>query len=749
MRKNKGLAKLPLVWNKPIDPSKDRDFKNHFTKPLTLEELGGSYLTAGMRNFERTNDMINLEKLRQSLDQWHNPNLKPGESSRDLMSHNFGSALWLNSNFLMAKNWKEAVEEVRKRKLYIHDIWGIVPGLKERDKDGLCLVVEDDVQEYLNTNLGKYFIGWENGEHDGRWFWQVMRNYPPPVNREEAYRYFMGWFKSFFANLKNYVTSLCGLTFPHYFAQIDGNRMVGAEFIQALPSIPMLSAWVRGAARQYQMLWYGSISIFNFFGGKVFGEDKFNNLSFWSDLNLGEGNPCAQGGPDRGPSISLFKKTWYLLFMYGINIEVLEESQFYRPAGPVLPSILSRDRDREKEIAPEAKKEFLSPLGKMQLKATSFCVKNEYRRGVQYCPVAFLLDFYCGWVPPRHFYSDSFYTVWGGIPYEKGDHQIDLVFREVYPGYQDCPYFQNGRGYLTPTPYGDIADVLLSDVRSEILFRYQVVLLLGEISVKGELLKKLSDFVIKGGIVIWSLPQLSEEALKLSGIKKVGKEIRARESHSVKTKKIYRELPFVFSEVVTSRVKVLIETDNGKPLVISKRLGKGKIITLIVPYGITSRIPESHPIIGGDPENDITTLSFLNKPIGSPYRLLHGVKEVVLGIIDLCNLLDVSASLDPDNIKSKPERNVKVQYLTNLTDRPDKLIVTVINNEPVVAYLRLKVKGAKLIKVIDLMRDEQQLPITDGALSLTLFPGDSADFNIYILELLLEKPVMQFIESEL
>ncbi len=744
----KDFKSLPLVWNRPIDPASDKSYQKRSIKPVTPKDLGGTYLTAGMRNFGRDDNKIDLNKMRQDLDQWHNPALKPGESSKNLLTHNFGPVLWLNINFLGANNWKKAMDEVEKRKLYVFDCWGTIPGCKKGTKGGSSWVIPDEAHNYLTERLGKYFLGWDNGENDGRWFWQSTRIWPAPVSRKEVYEYFLCWFKPFLSDLKNYANVLCGLTYPHYFAKMDSHRMIGAEFIQGLPSVPMWAAWVRGAARQYQKLWMAGISIFDMFGYKSFEDDKFRDLNYRSGFDMGKGNPHAQGGPDRGPSMSLIKRVWYTLFIYGVNIEALETSQFFRPAGPSQPSIPSADKDKEKDIAPEARMEYLSPLGKMQLQATSFCIKNERRRGVQYCPAAVLLDFYSGWAPPRHFYSDSFYTVWGGIPYERGDHQIDLFLREMYPGYQNCPYYRDGRGFLTPTPHGDIADVLLSDVRPEILSRYQVVPVLGEISVKGKLLRKISDFVKKGGIVIWSLPQLSEEALKLSGIKWVGKETKERESRNVKTKKLHRELPFAASEVVTSRIKVLLETGKRKPLVVSNRVGKGKIITVIVPFGLTCRIAESHPIIGGNPDNDTTTLSFLDKPIGSPYRLLEGVKEVVFDIIEDCNLLDITASLDPDNGKVKAERTVKVQYLTNVTDKPDKLVVTIINNEPVVAYLQLQAKEAKIIRALDLMHQEKQLPITDGAVSLTLFPGDNADFNMYILELILDKPVVQFIERE-
>lgn len=714
---------LPLVWNLPIDPVSNKDFQKRVTKPITSKDLGGTYLTTGLRQFKLKNNKINITKLKQDLDQWHNPSLKVGESSSDLMKHNFGKGLWLNIGFLEADNWKKAIEEVKKRKLYIFDCWGIIPGLADSentDKSWASWTISDETHNYLTKSLSKYFLGWDNGENDGRWFWQSMRIYPASVNRKEAYHHFLGWFKPFLSDMKNYVIALCGLTYPHYFAKMDGHRMIGAEFLQALPSVTMWSAWVRGAARQYQMLWIAGISVFNMFGYKTFEEDCFKGDSADRE-DMGIGNPGGQTGPDRGHSLSLLKRTWYVLFMYGVNIETFEMSQFFR-------------------------ERHLSPLGKLQLDMTSFCVKNEKRRGVQYCPVAVLLDFYSGWVPPRHLYSDSFYTVWGSIPYERGDHQIDLFFRESYPGYQDCAYFRDARGFLTPTPYGDIADVLLSDVRDEILSRYQVVSVLGEISIKDKLLAKLKNYVKKGGKIIWSLPHLSDEAMNLSGITSIGRETKSKESHNLKNDKRYTESLFTFLEANVSNCEVLLETEQGQPLMVKKNFGKGEIITIIVPFGLIDKIKESHPISNADPDRDINTITYHDKPMGTPYQFLQGIKEILFPYLDSFNLVEIMASKYPIKDLKNIERPAPIQYITNITDRPDKLIVTLVNNEPFPVYTLLKVKGADINMAIDLLHKEKELILENGCLPLTLFPSDSADFNIYIIELKVDKPIVQFMK---
>ncbi len=752
MNNNKPIRKgkdLPLVFNRPIDPASDPNFKIRKTKPVTPKELGGYYLTAGMRNFQQKDDFIDLELLKEDLDLWHNPNLQPGDSSPDLMHHNFGQVIWLQLNFLKAKNWKAAINEVKRRGLYVFDCWGNIPGCRESDEGGDTFIISEAVNCYLAKVLGERFLGWDNGEHDGRWFWQAMRISPAPIDRKTAHQYFLNWFQPFFAEIQNNVDSLCGLLFPHYFAKMEGQRLIGAEFLQALPSVPMWSAWVRGAARQYQILWFSGISIFSNFGYKSFESEGFRFLGLKSRTgrDLGVGYPAAQGGPDRGPTISLLRRTWYVLFMYGTNIEAIETSQLYRPAGPIQPSIPRADCVEKDPTAPETRKEFLSPLGKMQLTASKFCHRYENRRGVQYCPVAAFLDFYAGWNPPRHDYTDSFYTIWGGMPYEAGDHQVDLFFREIFPGYQDCNFFRNEKGFLTQTPYGDITDVLLSDCRPEILKRYRVVCVLGKINVEGETFLKLKEYVRQGGRVVWSLNQLGSEALKFCGIALSGKRVKVRDSRNKQTGQKYREKKFNLPKAKFSGVKVLLETGSGFPIVVKKKIGAGEAVVILPDFGLDNYTKEAHPLIGADADFDINTCMFFDKPIGSPYRFLEGVREVIFPYLAQFNLIEIIASVDPFDKKGNTDRPFFVQHITNVTERPDRLMVTLVNNEPLIIYVRLRVRGGQIIWALDLLHEEKRIKAKNGIIELTLFPSDNADFNLYILELHIDRPVVSFMEA--
>ena len=100
-KKNVGI---PIVWNRPIDPRTGYDFNQRKTKPMTLEELGAPHVTAGLRSIPVVNNTIDMQRLRQLLDQWHNPKLNPGESNPETNCHNFGRAIWPHLVFLKADN---------------------------------------------------------------------------------------------------------------------------------------------------------------------------------------------------------------------------------------------------------------------------------------------------------------------------------------------------------------------------------------------------------------------------------------------------------------------------------------------------------------------------------------------------------------------------------------------------------------------------------------------------------------------
>ena len=61
----------------------------------------------------------------------------------------------------------------------------------------------------------------------------------------------------------------------------------------------------------------------------------------------------------------------------------------------------------------------LSPIGVLQTDMQNF-VEKYPRSGPQYTPIAFLMDFFSGWMPPSEPYEQK-YKVWTFLPYQTGD----------------------------------------------------------------------------------------------------------------------------------------------------------------------------------------------------------------------------------------------------------------------------------------------------------------------------------------
>ena len=75
---------------------------------------------------------------------------------------------------------------------------------------------------------------------------------------------------------------------------------------------------------------------------------------------------------------------------------------------------------------------------------------------------------------------------------------------------------------MAPTPYGDIADCLLSDVTAGVLGQYATVIAAGELRGGAELRDKLEAYVEGGGRLVITAANLAKFPSGLAGISVVG-----------------------------------------------------------------------------------------------------------------------------------------------------------------------------------------------------------------------------------
>lgn len=500
------------LYPHPVEPEKYPEFLRRRVKVVTRDALNHEIHFTALRTFPAETDEQFADK---AADAGSHPPLKQGgrmahvQRTIDMYVNHFklGRVLWPVYPTLFAENFDELVEICRRDGLYLYDFWGYVPGSKPSDESIWGeYEISDEVDAMLRERLGDHFLGYDNGEQDGRYVHHRGR-LACPINpcRADQYAQFQSYFEKLNDAMRNHTVTLSSLTFLPYFAKEGNTIMIGAETAQALPSSPMWFSFIRGASKQYGLLNYGNASVWNRWGYKDYLIDSRE-----PDTSLGY-----EMGRFAGTSLGLLRRLMYNHYVYGCDILGFEGS--WTTTRNALPD----DRDSETQFTVGGVTHNLTPVGMIQKTCVEF-VKKHGRPGVLHTPVALVLPFHAGWVPPRHLYTRDVYKVWGSIPYGRGDHQIHCLLTMLYPGYENAGFYRDERGFETPTPYGEIADVLLSDARLSVLTRYDTLILTSDVALDAELCEKLKTFVEDGGTLIAFAGMAvrdAQYAFKLFGLK--------------------------------------------------------------------------------------------------------------------------------------------------------------------------------------------------------------------------------------
>lgn len=553
-------------WTTPVVPEEHPLFAAAEPKPVTRKTLGYDLHFTGARNVAAA-----------TLDDFHR-------------FYDFGDICWphigilpLRSKYKTDAQYRSALNElevrlkdVRRRGLIVWDIWGYVPYNPRFPGK-----VAPEHHRLLLRVLGDRFLGYDNGEQDGRYIGGYADR-DPFTTRKEGWRYFVQWDRHICTDGMNYMNATGSLNFSHYYAE-RGCRTLGLETAQGLPSDTLMFAFLRGAAKQYGRLTTQATSVWNRFGYKLYTGRKTTGANGYGY------------GPNKGCSLSLHKRLFFAGYLGGDSIVGTETGQF--------------TADRQENGAPE-----LSPLGRQHLRIRQW-VKAHPGRGVLYTPVAFMLDFYTGWNPPRHLYRRDRYKVWGKLPYEKGDYLMDAVFRFVWPGYQDCSYLRNERGFICNTPFGDLFDVITNRCGPVVLNRYSAVMLLGEVEWSPALSARLLDYVRAGGDLLLEARLARNLPEAVVGLR-FGGEAKGVLSSSLPTGESFPELPFTYTHAAPTTASPLLVSETGDPLVTVNRVAQGRVIVTTVDRWLTDVVNYNHP--------DLVNME-------PPHLLLRGVRHVLEG----------------------------------------------------------------------------------------------------------------------
>ena len=271
----------------------------------------------------------------------------------------------------------------------------------------------------------------------------------------------------------------------------------------------------------------------------------------------------------------------------------------------------------------------LTPIGQMQSDIRATMQQLGGSLGVHQAPVAFLVDPFAGWMPPRslddndqvtgsqttqpftkYWRARSYRTATGGnIPYSDGDHLTHGLVSLTLPGYVDSSYMRDERGFVTATPFGDGVDMLKSDVGGWLLGRYSVVVVGSELFTNTgmsllEVQAKLEEYISGGGSVVITAGQLAALPHGLRGVTAEGCRggvdcacprhpagtvvvehstgERTREEHD------FRLCPLS----APASVVTLASTSDGVPAAIRVTDG-GTLTVLAAPFGVTAQLSET------------------------------------------------------------------------------------------------------------------------------------------------------------
>src|SRR6185436_19578756 len=427
--------------------------------------------------------------------------------------------------------------------------------------------LEPAAWQLLNGELKDQFLGLISGESVG-YVWDFapaeLKITPSMSRREllEAHRQFYSnaiarkWRETFQTDTGPWwdkmipAQSTSSTSFAHALTQW-GVNLIGMETAAVMPMTAMRIAFTRGAARQFggEFLYYHAPN----FGDTATTFTKQQNFAgpdfFYH----------SRYGPTMGPSLSWYRKSYYLYYMSGASAIYLEQGgdQFFKP-GP-----------GENPLQ-------LNPLGRITDEFMRFAEKHP-DRGTPYTPVAFLLD-------PAHGFEMTDYPQW---PFEisqldRGDRALRELFGVAYypglvvegePSIADRQPFVNG-------VFGDIFDVLTTDAHD--LAGYRGVVLGGRAGWN----QNLDEYVRSGGTVVLNAAQIKQAPPQLLGVRLTNANAETDTARCLSPGEAAQDLSgqmFRYEKVELKGATTLIAAPNGDPLVTVNKVGKGTIVFAALP----------------------------------------------------------------------------------------------------------------------------------------------------------------------
>jgi acetyl esterase/lipase len=288
-----------------------------------------------------------------------------------------------------------------------------------------------------------------------------------PTSRQECYDVLKQYFQSRCRDLLGRTISVTGHSHYEAYVAAWGSRCVGLELGENIAFTQSKLAFARGASRGWAKPW--SVQVSPWFHGAC--------------TTAGPLRQQAGGarGLDAGHSLSFYQRLWLHSWFAGAAMVTPENSIaiFF-----------------EKQESPWT----LTSHGERAIE--TFRLMKAHDRGIPFTPVAVVLDRLAG-------YNGYMDKPWGILEPTPGDRELrDLFDHQIFPGSDHIhtrPDPANPEAaYLRPTPFGEIFDVHLTSVPPEVLPKYPVILLAGDITFDDPFLSELEKALRRGSRVLVS-----------------------------------------------------------------------------------------------------------------------------------------------------------------------------------------------------------------------------------------------------
>ena len=419
--------------------------------------------------------------------------------------------------------------------------------------------------QLLNGEFKDQFLGWISGESVG-YVWdsapKELKVSPSMTRRQllDAHKDFYSqalarkWRDTFHTETGPMwdklipAQSTSSISFAH--ALTDwGVKLLGMETAAVMPMTGMRIAFTRGAARQFG-------GAFVYYHAPNFGDTA---TTFTRAQNFAGPDHFyhSRYGATMGPSLSWYRKNYFLYYMSGASAIYLEQGfdQFFKPGPGEHPFQLN-------------------PLGHITEEFMRFAEQHP-DRGTPYTPIAFLLD-------PAHGFEMTDYPQW---PFEvsqidRGDRALRELFGVAYyPGLvvEGEPAIADRQPFVSSV-FGDIFDVLTATDGSKFpLSAYRAVVVGGRIEWSPEWVRKTTDYVRNGGTVVLNTAQIKGFPEQLLGVRLTNAMAEADNARCQDTQDLSGQV-FRYEKVEVKGATTLISAPNGDPLVTVNKVGKGTVI---------------------------------------------------------------------------------------------------------------------------------------------------------------------------